>query len=655
MSRPVNIDIRTTADTKGAEQATDALGQVKNTASESGSETTRVAADSGSQMMAMAGKVFKVVLAWKTLKATIRGLHRLLQEAGEQEVLDAKQAAVVRATGAAAGFTTGELKAMNAQLSELTRISDEAISQTQTLLLTFTNIRGDNFEAATRAALDLSAVMGGDSASAARMLARALDDPIQGLTALTRAGLTFDAQQQRVIRAMAEGGDIAGAQAEILAEVERRMGGAADAAGQTLKGALDNVKNAWGDARQAMGSYLGEIPIVRRAIDGLGQSFRDVSDALELWRDPTGELMNMRIQFQAMEHDSEALLESIRRLSVQDFGQLPTDAEALANYLKRMADEATRANTAIDTLARARADLALAEIDRKEASGEITKEDADRQRIQIRATTEKTAIERELTNLQEQVKIIEQRKAAARQQLEQAESTSRNRQEAYAEYTPEQAAALQDRYNQASTHGERQRVGQDIRVYNENRDRAAVEAQNAQDAYNSAADNVVELENMLARTRTELETARELADIRTRTVSTQADASMTRVGNREEAARRRREAEAIRQRMREIEQTKRTLPGELEDRVERERMEAEAAEQALRQAQSTGAVGGYSIRGGEGARRYAELERTAERERQEFHDAAESMQQSMHGLTQTMIQLASRLHDLEEQTKNAPQ
>ena len=48
------------------------------------------------------------------------------------------------------------------------------------------------------------------------MVGKALNDPLKGLTALSRIGVQFTAQQQEQIKAMVEVGDVAGAQKIIL-------------------------------------------------------------------------------------------------------------------------------------------------------------------------------------------------------------------------------------------------------------------------------------------------------------------------------------------------------------------------------------------------------------------------------------------------------
>ena len=164
-----------------------------------------------------------------------------------QEEALAQVEARVRSTGAAAGFTTAELADMAGELQQVTAFGDEAILSMQGLLLSFRSITGDQFEAATEAALDLSVGVQQDLRSAFIQLGKALDDPITGLDGLSKSGTKFTPVQQQVIRALAESGRVAEAQALILQELQTQYGGAARAARDTLGGALEALGNAFGD------------------------------------------------------------------------------------------------------------------------------------------------------------------------------------------------------------------------------------------------------------------------------------------------------------------------------------------------------------------------------------------------------------------------
>ena len=113
----------------------------------------------------------------------------------------------------------------------MTTYSDDAVQAGQNMLLTFTNIGKETFPEATKTLLDMATAMnGGATASAEQLssqaiqLGKALNDPVQGLSALSRVGVTFTEEQKNVIKTMAETGNVAGAQKLIIAELNREFG-----------------------------------------------------------------------------------------------------------------------------------------------------------------------------------------------------------------------------------------------------------------------------------------------------------------------------------------------------------------------------------------------------------------------------------------------
>mgnify|MGYP001032264156 CR=1 FL=1 len=159
----------------------------------------------------------------------------------------------IKSTGAAAGVSSDELQGFASELQRITTFGDDAILAMQGVLLTFTNIRGDVFKDATRAILDLSTAMGQDLQSSAVQLGKALNDPIKGITALSKIGVAFTEEQKKLIRAFVEVGDIASAQRVILRELNVEFGGAAAAASNTFGGALTQLHNAFGDLLEGKG------------------------------------------------------------------------------------------------------------------------------------------------------------------------------------------------------------------------------------------------------------------------------------------------------------------------------------------------------------------------------------------------------------------
>ena len=178
----------------------------------------------------------------------------------QQARAEAKVRQAVLQTGQAAGFAATQLFQEASALQNLTRYGDEAILDGVTgQLLTFTNIAGEQFKRAQWAAMDLSTVLNSDLKSSSIMLGKALNDPVKGLTAMSRAGVAFTEDQAKVIKALAETGNLAAAQTIILDELEKQYGGQAKAAAEAGTGALAQISNSWGDLKEVVGGVINDL------------------------------------------------------------------------------------------------------------------------------------------------------------------------------------------------------------------------------------------------------------------------------------------------------------------------------------------------------------------------------------------------------------
>lgn len=189
----------------------------------------------------------------------------------------AKNEAILKATGYAANTTSAELQSMAGELSDLTGVDDEAIVSAESMMLTFRNIGREEFPRATKAAMDLSTTFGGLDASAMQ-LGKALNDPIAGITALARSGVTFSDEQKRMIKNFVDTNQLAKAQGIILSEVEKQVGGTAEAMEKASNGA-DRASNAFENMQEAIGASL--IPTQRAWNDFLTKTFNSVTKNIE--------------------------------------------------------------------------------------------------------------------------------------------------------------------------------------------------------------------------------------------------------------------------------------------------------------------------------------------------------------------------------------
>jgi hypothetical protein len=220
--------------------------------------------------------------------ALVAGLSYAVDQALETERVMRATEQVIRSTGGAAGLTADEIADMAGQMSALTGIDDEAIQSAENVLLTFTSIGRDVFPQATQAALDMSAALGTDLQGAVTMIGKALQDPVQGVSALARVGVNFSESAKETIQRMVEMNDVAGAQAFILKELNTEFGGMAEALGDTAAGKINKARNAIDNMAASIGEKL--LPVLGEAADAavvlitwndkMEQAVRGVSDAL---------------------------------------------------------------------------------------------------------------------------------------------------------------------------------------------------------------------------------------------------------------------------------------------------------------------------------------------------------------------------------------
>lgn len=144
------------------------------------------------------------------------------------------------------------------EVARSTGIDQNAIKATQAKLLTFKEIAvtadqvGGNFERATKAAIDLGAAGFGTAETNAVQLGKALNDPIKGITALTRSGVTFTESEKARIKVLVESNKVGEAQNLILAAIETQVGGTAEA----TSNATDRIKVGLSQVTETIGMAL---------------------------------------------------------------------------------------------------------------------------------------------------------------------------------------------------------------------------------------------------------------------------------------------------------------------------------------------------------------------------------------------------------------
>jgi acid phosphatase family membrane protein YuiD len=192
-----------------------------------------------------------------------RGIKSFIDEARQAARVTRQTEAVLKATGGAAKITAKQVANLAQSISNKVGVDDEAIQSGLNLLLTFRNVRNeagkgnDVFNQASTAIVDMTAAMNNGRVTSEGLktttiaVGKALQDPIRGITALRRVGVTFTEQQKKQITTLIESGHTMEAQKIILRELSQEFGGAARAAAdpwQRFGVAVDNLKERIGTA-----------------------------------------------------------------------------------------------------------------------------------------------------------------------------------------------------------------------------------------------------------------------------------------------------------------------------------------------------------------------------------------------------------------------
>lgn len=195
----------------------------------------------------------------------------------------AQVAAGLKSTGDAAGISMPQVVAHADAIEKMSGMSKTAEISGSTLLITLGGL-GQQAKGGSEIFSKAAAVMGdmdarlGGAGSSARILARAMADPIKGTQSLTRYGVTLTAQQKAQVKAFADSGNKMGAQQVILQALSQKFGGAAKAMGQTTAGQLNIAKASFEDlTREAVTPLLPLITSFARGLQGLTEWFGKLS------------------------------------------------------------------------------------------------------------------------------------------------------------------------------------------------------------------------------------------------------------------------------------------------------------------------------------------------------------------------------------------
>jgi phage-related protein len=270
-------------------------GPLERSARDAGSSASKQFGGRFSEGLKSVARIASGVLIAKAVRGSVVGLtHEIgdfIAQARESVKVGRLTDAVIRSTGGAAGLTGKQFADLATRLSNLSGVDDEVVQSGENVLATFTNVKnqvgaGNNvFDRATEAALNMSSALGQDMQSSVIQLGKALNDPIKGITALQRVGVSFTQQQRDQIKALVDSGKTLEAQKIILGELDKEFGGAAAAAADPLARLQVIIGNFKEQTAGALLPVLGQVAnvlgfVLPAAADALTPVIANVAPAL---------------------------------------------------------------------------------------------------------------------------------------------------------------------------------------------------------------------------------------------------------------------------------------------------------------------------------------------------------------------------------------
>jgi hypothetical protein len=194
-----------------------------------------------------------------------------ITEAANAETVNIRLAAALRATGRDTQISAYQFDLMATSLAGISAFDDESIKSAFQVLAQFPSIPTGSIESITKAAMDLSAAMGGNLASNAETIGRALE------TGLIPRTWGFNDALKEQFKAQMDAGDSAAALTTIMDGLNARYGGQYTAQISTYNGQTMMLKNNWDDLKENIGNAY--LPSLTSMFEWVNKNF----DAIVKW------------------------------------------------------------------------------------------------------------------------------------------------------------------------------------------------------------------------------------------------------------------------------------------------------------------------------------------------------------------------------------
>lgn len=214
------------------------------------------------------GRIGGLIAGAFTISAITNFAKKAISEFSQAERAAAKLQSTLRATGGAVGLSFKDLQDFATELESTTAVDGDIIIDAIAKMTTYKSIQGEVFKEGIRLAQDMAEVWGTDLNSQISAIAKALEDPERGITALRRSGTMFTEEQMANIKRLLAENKKYEAQLLILAEIQSQYGGAAERAAKTASGSWKATGIAWDNLMETIGSGLRQTTALANTLTG---------------------------------------------------------------------------------------------------------------------------------------------------------------------------------------------------------------------------------------------------------------------------------------------------------------------------------------------------------------------------------------------------
>jgi hypothetical protein len=301
---------------------------------------------------AIIGRVtFSMLIFTAATAGTLLVMKKMVAAVSNSERQFGKLTAILKATGGAAGLTLSDIEDLSQKIGIETLASVQGVRDAAGIMLTFKSITGDTFREALTLAQDLAEVGFGDLKTASTQLGKALEDPIAGLGALKRVGVSFTDQQKETIRVLTMTGRKAEAQTIILKALKEQLGESGPEAAKGFAGAVDSLGERFNIFFEQATVGIKITEGLTWAIQGLADAFANTDKEASTFQGiKQVEKEIERIQKQ-IDKKSEEAKGSILGLDEEDtrLGFLQEHIQTFYAQLKKLREEEEKAKDKINS------------------------------------------------------------------------------------------------------------------------------------------------------------------------------------------------------------------------------------------------------------------------------------------------------------------